>query len=287
MNFSDYEAIDAVNWSTLSEMRNSPKHYKHRLSTPKPDTVALRRGRIGHVALFEPERFEDTYIVEPDFGDCRKTDRTSKEEAKGNKTRRDAWRKQNTGRILVTAAEYAQATAVRDAVRAHPEAMKYLQAGIAEQSVTWTDAATGLPCKARLDWVSRSEPAVVDLKLCRDISMVALERAMMRYGYNSQLAHYTAGWCASYDADLPGVIIAAEGSAPHDVGVFRLDEEALDYGRDEVAELLKRVAVHRGLNMWPGRYPIEMTLRLPAWATQDDDEDLSETDIEWSKAANG
>jgi len=286
MSHDDYMSIDAVNWSTLKEMRRSPLHYRHRLANARPDTTALSLGRHIHCAVFEPERFDHEFTVEPDFGDCRKTDRTTSEDARKNKLRRNEWRVAHAGKKLLTALEFSRAVGVRDAVRAHPEAVRYLERGIAEHTLTWMHAPTGLACKGRLDWISHSCPAIVDLKSAADIAIESLSRAMYRYGHHSQLAFYSDGWLATHDEQLPSVIIACESAPPHDVGVFRIDPEAIEIGQAEYAELLERLAVARTLKRWPGQYPLEMTLGLPAWA-RGDDEDLTETDIDWSAVANG
>jgi hypothetical protein len=231
------------------------------------------------VAVFEPHRFELDYVVEPDFGDCRKTDTTTKEDAKANKTERDAWRAAHRGRILVTAAEYARASAIRDAVHSHHDAREYLAAGLAEQTLTWPDPRTGLGCKGRVDFISTSKHAILDLKTSADILLERFSRSVLRYGYHCQGAFYTGGYGAVEHREIPFVIIAVESSEPFDVGVFRLDDESLALGAEECAELLAKVKDCRSRKTWPGQYPIEMPLRLPPWAFGDD-ENVSDLGLE-------
>lgn len=283
MNFDDYLALDAVNWSTLSFMRKSPLHYRYRCDHERPDTDALRLGRAGHTAIFEPDRFALEYAIEPDFGDVRKTDRTTKEDAKKNKTARDAWRAANAvGRTMLTEKQYWNAIGMRDAVRAHREIAPYLEKGQAEVSLTWTDRTTGLACKGRLDFVSESKPAILDLKTAAEIQLdLFAARSVHRYGAHSQLAFYRDGWETRHGVTLPVVIIAVESSPPFDVGPFLPDDDTMDEGSAECARLLELVSVHRNLNTWPGRYPFPASLRLPKYAFPDD-EDLTETDLDWS-----
>src|SRR5689334_13632573 len=63
MTFEDYRKIDAVNASSLKEMRKSPKHYLHRLKNPIDDTPRLGLGRATHTAVFEPDRLLLDYAV--------------------------------------------------------------------------------------------------------------------------------------------------------------------------------------------------------------------------------
>ena len=71
MTFAEYADIDAVNWSPLSAMRDSPLHYAHRLRTPRTDTPALAMGRAIHTAVLEPDAFPLGYVVRPDGIDRR------------------------------------------------------------------------------------------------------------------------------------------------------------------------------------------------------------------------
>jgi len=276
--YEDYVAIEAVNWSTLKGMRQSPLHYIYGIRNPRKDTRSLYTGRIGHAAVFEPERFGSSYIVEPDFGDCRKTDYTTKEQAKVNKTKREAWRKEHAGMTLVTAEVWARAAGMRDAVRSHPEAAPYLEAGLAEETITWTDAVTGIACKGRLDFISTSKPAIIDLKTTADILLEKFSRSALRYGYHTQEAFYRDGYMVARGVELPTVIIAVESSPPYDVGVFPIDEDSMQLGCEEYAALLKSLQWCRSTNEWPGQYPKPMPLRMPSWAFAD--YDLTELGLE-------
>ena len=54
MQTGNYTDIDAVNWSSLKWMRESPQMYRYRLSVPMEDTPALALGRATHTLVFEP-----------------------------------------------------------------------------------------------------------------------------------------------------------------------------------------------------------------------------------------
>ena len=91
-----------------------------------------------------------------------------------------------------------------------------------------------------------------------------------------QAAFYRAGLAAN-DLDVPPfTIIAVESSAPHDVAVFEMDDDALWAGELLVAECLDKVAAGRFSKQWPGRYPAPQKLGLPRWApeTKESSDDL-------------
>lgn len=256
MTFAEYLQIDAVNASSLKEMRKSPLHYAYRKAHPMEDTPRLGLGRATHTAVFEPDRFALDYAV---FMGER---RAGKEWA--------AFCEQHPNQTILKLAEYETCLAMRDAVRSHPVAGPMLTPpGEAEKVLTWTDEATGLACKARLDWWRVG--LLADLKTAADIDRHRFSANAYRLGYFMQLAFYRAGLIANgLDAPAPA-IIAVEASAPHDVAVFPIDDDALYAGECEVADLLAKVAAGRFSGLYPGRYPEPVPLSLPAWAYPSDD----------------
>src|SRR5690348_16033746 len=154
LQFADYSKVQAVNWSTLKELRRSPRHYRYRLDNERDDSPRLALGRAAHTAIFEPDRFMVEYA-------CFKGER------RAGKTW-EAFKAAHESETILKLPEYQLCLAMRDAVRAHPVAARYLASGRAEQTVTWTDPKTQIPCKARLDWIADEAGAVVDLKTTDD-----------------------------------------------------------------------------------------------------------------------
>jgi hypothetical protein len=258
MDFADYQAIDACNWTTLKEVRRSLKHYQWRLSHPLEDSTTLALGRAAHTAIFEPDRFPVDYAV---FGGKR---RQGKEW--------DAFEAANIHRTILRLDEYAACLSMRDAVRAHPVAAEYLKAGKPEHTITWTDEETGIACKGRIDWLSPI--ALVDLKTTNDLDPQRFAANAARMGYHCQLAWYGMGLRAR-GLDLPAKLLAVETTEPHDVIVFSLDEDTLYAGEQEVRDLLSRVAAGRFSQQWPGRAQEETPLALPSWAFPADEDDVA------------
>lgn len=271
VNFDTYRAIDAVNWSTLHEMDKSPRHYQYRLTHPRPDTKETALGRAVHAACFEAFRFAQEFVAYP------------------KRRQGKAWlafqaEHLPAGRTILTAAEYAKAEAMRDAVNSHPLLAPYLEAGEGEKVIRWTDPMTGLPCKSRDDWISRSKPAVVDLKSTKDASEHRFASQVAKLGYYGQGAFYVDGVRHSTGAEdeLPFVLAAVESDPPHDVAVYVLDPDAIYAGRCLYQDLLKRVVACREANRWPGRYESEQMLRLPPWVF-DDEDDATGLDLDYDQ----
>lgn len=264
--FDAYREIKAVNWSTLKEMRRSPRHYRHILAEPREDTASLKLGRATHTAIFEPDRLPLDYVV------WRGGRRAGKEWA--------AFCESHPDQTIINEDEYARCLAMRDAVQSHPVAAELLREGRAEQTVTWTDPATLLQCKARMDWIGAL--ALCDLKTTRALDPPWFATTAARLGYHCQAAFYRAG-LRENGIDLPFKILAVEAAPPFDVAVFSLDEDTLYVGDLEVAKLLRRVVECQATEMWPGAAPAEVPLVLPqwvfadGWAADDDDAGLDLT----------
>ena len=252
MTREEYDAIEAVNWTTAKEAAKSPLHYRERVEHPLEDTTRLAIGRAGHTAVLEPDRFALDYAV-----------------FRGERRAGKAWEEFRGAHpeniTILRVDEYEQCLAMRDAVRNHPVAGPIFRRGTAEHVLTWTDATTGLPCKGRIDFLADG-PVLVDLKTTKSVSAREFAATAARMLYHAQLAFYRQGLAANGVCAVPTKIVAVEVDAPHDVAVFALDDDTLWAGEEVVREVMTKIAECRRSKSWPGRYATEQPLTLPAWA---------------------
>jgi len=259
--FTDYRERPAVNWSRLKVIGTSPLLYRYRLDHPRPDTPALHIGRAIHAAVLEPDDFDSMYAVYE------------------GKVRRgkawDAFCEANADREILRAADLEMVESVRDAVFGNHAAWPMLcnPAAQTETSLYWEEDGRAMKARADLLIDNGDDVLVVDLKTTRDVDPDAFGRDAARYGYHGQLAHYCAGAQAVYGKPARAAILAVEKDAPHDVGLFYLDDLALEAGRAMRADLLARLAECERTGNWPGKVPQPMPLQLPAWALPDDNPD--------------
>ncbi len=260
MPYEEYDRIEGANWSKLKTMQKSAKHYKHALSNQRKDTPSLLLGRATHTAVLEPERFLPEYAY---FDGDKRTKEWK------------AFKIANRGRDILDGDDYRRCLAMSKALHADPVTGPYLESGRAEVPIVWTDKDTGLPCKARLDWLSDSKPALVDLKTTRSVDGFLFGRDAAKYGYHCQLAHYQAAYASTDGPPLEVVIIAVESEPPHDCAAFIVDADALYAGAEEVASLLVKLKYSVKSGHWPGRYTEAQPLQLPPWI-YGDEEDVSD-----------
>ena len=253
MNFKQYQAIHAINWSTLKNMRVSPRHYLHGKEHQIGDGRPLRLGRALHTMILEPDEACARHPVWP-----------------GKSRYGKAWDEfvaefPDTDPLLQS--EYDDACAMYDAIQRCTIAQEHLSKAVSEKTLVWDDPETGLKCKARADSVNGH---LVELKSCntRDFPPERFEAHAIRMGYHGQVAHYQAGLEASgYEVDHGPAMIVVESEAPYDVIVYVLKEEFTSAGKGLRAKLLRRVAECKLRNRWPGvMNDGEIHLGIPPWA---------------------
>lgn len=261
------ERDDPVNWSTLKYMRESPKHYRYRLDNPRTDTDALLLGRAVHCLIYEPDEYENRYIVSPRFHRGMKDSTAVGHGYHGGRESAEEWDASVAASDLeVIPAEIgARAEAMRDAVLADPVAAPLVIGGYSEQRITWTDAETGIECRGRVDHINGR---LSDLKTSRNINPRLFASDAVRYGYHAQMPWYEDGLAANgITTHAAPAFVVVENDPPYDVVVYEVGSNELEAGRAVYRECLALLARCRELDLWPGMAQGKaLGLTLPAWA---------------------
>ena len=157
-----------------------------------------------------------------------------------------------------------------ESVKAHDVASRLFHGGMAEVSLFWTDDATGVKCKARLDYLPEKQPGrrlvVPDLKSAVSADPGEFSRAAARFGYVMQQIHYSNGIRATgLDDDPAFLFVVVEKEPPHlvNVGQFaaEVDINATAAALDKALRLYRECLA---TDTWPG-WPGVTDLTLPTW----------------------
>jgi hypothetical protein len=238
-----------VSKSWLDKLKQSPAHLRHYLDNDKPETKALRLGRIVHCAVLEPDIFARDFVVMPKF-DGRTT---------AGKAGLAEFEAANVGKLTVSAAELAATNAMRESIMRHPAARALLNLdGAPELSAFWADPVTGQPCKCRPDWLAN---VVCDVKTTEDASPNGFAKSVAKYRYHVQAAHYLAGLERERF-----IVIAVEKTPPFAVGVYVLADADVAKGGEARRNELERYADCVATGSWPAYSDKIENLFLPAWA---------------------
>lgn len=237
-----------------------PAQFKYDRDNPPAPKKEFSFGHAAHkVVLGEGEE-----IVVTEFDDWRT--KTAREE-------RDAIRAAGAVPLLFHEGEQVQAMA--DAIRQHPLAGPLFTpgSGAAEQSIFWTDPATGVRCRCRPDYLKQLPGLTlcVDYKTTRDASPAAVSKAVRDHGYHQQDALYTDGVEAAGLAPegCRFLFVFQSKTAPYLITVRELDQQSRDIGRAKNERALRIYADCTATDMWPDwTGPVDdiPQISLPTWA---------------------
>ncbi len=211
----------------------------------QPDVPVLQFGRAAHTLLLEGwTHFQNCYAALPPGLDRR----TSLGKAAYTKCMEE-----NAGKDFISGDDFSKLLEMQEAVRNHPFASKLLEEGQSEQTVIWKDLDSGLWCKCRPDRIPIGDKGIlVDLKTCANADEYNFSRDVVKYGYAVQAAFYLDGMNAvtakAYDAFC---FVAVSKEAPYQTEVYMLDEEFLEYGRNEYRRLINIELACRQTGIYP------------------------------------
>lgn len=245
LSYEDYDKIDALRQSWLSRLADSPAHLKWHLDHTEEESEesdALKFGGAFDTAVFFPEEFARQYVVMPKF------DRRTKE----GKASVAAFEFDNTGKKFLSEREYQDVLAMARSVTQSKAAMSLLTNAEYQLTIVWTDDATGVRCKSRLDAYNGPLLTPFDLKTTRCVR--AFRRSISDYGYHRQAAMYMEA-CKQAGLDAEHFcFIAVDKIPPFPVKVLRLSDLDIKQAWESCKKLLRTYRNCMIDNVWPS-YP--------------------------------
>lgn len=162
---------------------------------------------------------------------------------------------EDAGREIVTASEYENAQAMATAIERAPVMTSISPNANREVAAFWTDAETGVECKALLDVLDAKttplRPRIEDFKSSKDA--LRFDRAIGRYRYDMQAAFYmdgvqaVGGWAPS---SFRWIVV--EDKPPYSVLAAPPSQYTLEMGRELYKALLREYAAAMASGVWPG-----------------------------------
>lgn len=264
--------------------QQTPAHYKFPAPRDEETTQAIATkafGTAAHIAVLEPNRFEQAVYRGPD-------------DRRGNKWKDAEEFCQFEKKTLLVASAYDNVLALRDTVHADPWVNSIITGGepVVEASGYWIDEETGELCRCRPDLYRRDLGVIVDLKSTISAHPDAFAKSVINYGYHAQEAFYTDGWNAllnakrkpdrkvkaktdeDVDQELKGyapggvqgfVFLAWEKKSPYAFGVYELPPSIVEEGRAIMRRSLSKYAECRKANRWPGYSEGVQELSFKRW----------------------
>ena len=230
MTEHEYRTHPAVSRSELWRLiTESPEKFIYYRENPQPPTNALIFGQAFHMAVLQPEIYEDNFAAAPVF------DRRTK-------AGREAWEQcssESEGKTIIPSEWQEKIEAMTEKLNADPF-VRQLLSGEHEKPYFWTDELTGEECKCRADCITEigGNVYVVDIKTCENAATDVFMRKSVDYGYPLQAAMYCEGVKQATGPECSFVFIAIEKSPPYAVNIMQADDIYRQYGFDIFREAL-------------------------------------------------
>ena len=152
-----------------------------------------------------------------------------------------------------------------DAIMNHPEAARFLEGGIAEQSY-FAKHPLGIYVKSRPDLVNGAQ-IIVDVKSCGSVHPDFIRRRIYDGGWDMQAPFHCDVYRQTTGSEPTDYLwVCVEQKPPHAVAVYRPTRDTMAAGARKNAAAIATFAECARTGVWPG-YPTGITeLGLPDFA---------------------
>jgi hypothetical protein len=253
--FDAYLAIDAVSNTRLGQLARSPYHFQQNVGLDE-SAKYLVLGNLVHAGRLEILNLAERYAVMPDFHLDDENNTAAGEPSTSRQTKYviekvAEFERVNRDKRVVPRAWFEEMKLLCAALLQHESTQRLFMGRVeTELTLIWRDPETDILCKGRMDARLIDELIFADLKTTADLDK--FPKAIERYGYHRQLAHYRAGYAVLTGKLLEPWIVAVEKQAPYCVQAAPMGDEALACGERKRRELLRLLVKCRKDDYWPG-----------------------------------
>ena len=238
MSIEDYHSNPAISKSKLDQINKSILHYKE---PSNYSSTSLEFGSALHDIILQPEVFQERFMVQPDHIKVRRGKEWDKVIA------------EFPDKIILKKSDWERLHIIRDRVMDHPLCKNMLVGGKAEESyfTKYGDVDSSNPLlsdmdlRCRPDYVNKG--IIFDLKSTQSAQEDSFKSSITKYRYNVQAAFYMDVINAVEKPEQPYdsfVFIAVETSPPYAIGIYNLNQEAIDWGRADYIDDLTKLALY-------------------------------------------
>lgn len=228
-----YHSLPGISRSALMDFIESPLIYWDKyLNKDKPKKEITQNMRIGtavHCLVLEPEIFKEEIALLGDYNARSKDGRQYKSD----------FEKENAQRTILNKKEYEQAKIIAKSISDYQHTKDFLIGSFeVEKSIFWTDAETGLLCKARPDIWQQGLGLICDIKTSSDAA--GFKYSIVKYGYHIQAAMQIDGILATTGQSIDAFnFIVGPTDRPFKPYLHVLNQSLIEKGRDDYKNALK------------------------------------------------
>ena len=283
--FGDYCQIERMNPSTLVHGRTSMRALKYAMQgRTKEPTQAMQFGNKYHCMILEPEEFEATFLVMPNYANDpenvvvsgpTKGDRSYSWATKFAKEAKQSFETmaELDGKQVITRQEYDDGLYMCESVMAKPSAANIITT--CKREVTLLGEIGGVEFKGRLDLCG--DGIIADLKGTRSVEVEKFGKDFVSLDYGMKLAIYQELYRQNFASGTPTVkVIAVQTAAPFDCVVYSSLQPSLELGMKQALAIIGKLRQSKATGVWHGVDCglEELALYVPNWAMPEDEYQL-------------
>ena len=229
-------------------------------------TKAMADGTAVHAFFLERDKFDTVFVIKP--ADMRLNTKAGKE-----------WALEHQSKIIIDSELGNNLYEMEKSFIDSPAKLIYDIKGQTELSYFWDDLGT-IKGKCRPDWLSDDGSIVVDIKTTTDASPRGFQKSISTWGYHLQLGWYLRGLRKLGLPTEQFIFIAIEKTAPFCVGVYRADQEMINYAMKELDQLMPEIQTAMVSNEFPDYTPEITPIGLPPWMTDKKEQQPEHEEVE-------
>ena len=212
MSNEEYHASSTLGASNLKDILKNPFAFARGFRMKQ--TQAMVIGSAVHCKVLEPHLFDQEYALK---------DKKSLGDALGG-----------FGKTKLSADEYETVKKCTETIKEHVN--MFFQNGVAEQA--FFSEINGIAVKCKPDYYIESIGLVVDLKVVADASPDGFAKAVAKFGYYLQEAHYRSVLKSCGKPVDKFLFVAIEKEAPYMIGLYTLNPTDVLLGEEHIAKAM-------------------------------------------------
>ena len=251
----EYRAIEALGSTDIKTLLENPYLFKNGVKKEPTDNLIL--GSVIHTLILEPQKLDSEYIIMPELNLRTNADKAVKAELEAEA--------KATNKTLVKSEIYNQAEAVSKSFL--NSSLSLFLRGEVKAEASFFGEIDGVKVKARPDLILPEQKIIIDFKTTSQVgggSADGFARMAANFSYYIQASLYLE--ITKYKQFY---FIVLETAEPFMVGCYKLDSEALEFGKSEI-----RRAIEIYKNLGEYKSPLYLNnldfskvqeINLPSW----------------------
>jgi hypothetical protein len=192
-------------------LKRTPAHFKAnwKIGKEEDDKECFRYGSLAHLALLEPQKFKESFVLEPVFEAPTQKGEMSTRSKEALKMKAEWYSKLEPWQLVVTEKDHENIIGSIASILRHEKVAKIIPGSKVEQSGYFRESTTGIKCRIRPDILHFGKKVLLDFKTAEDASKSIFSSKMGRLMYPISLIFYGQGVKAieGWEPDIYGLLV--------------------------------------------------------------------------------